>query len=162
MSKIYKTEFNKECCRLATERCQDIQIEGFPLYSGMQNCLRVYCRKCWNKISSDVKSTNPADEYRTNHATLSQEELDNLNSTKEENFVLFKGKKFVAPFKCLCCGKEIDVKQFCYGRTCGYCDMGRCQPKLFKYEKGHGRKDIFEQAKDVPQDKNETGDKNGK
>lgn len=49
MNKMYKTTFNEDCCLKETENCGDIQIEGFPLYSGMQNCLVVYCRECWNK-----------------------------------------------------------------------------------------------------------------
>ncbi len=63
--------------------------------------------------------------------------------TKE--FVVFKGRKFYSPFRCLCCGKEISVEQFCWGRVCAYCDVGKCQ-KNWEYEKGHGRKDIFENA----------------
>ncbi len=63
------------------------------------------------------------------------------------NFVVFKGKKFYPPYKCLCCGKEISVEQFCFGRLCGYCDCGKCNKG--GYEKGHGRKDIFESAEDL-------------
>jgi len=73
----------------------------------------------------------------------------------QEIFVDFRGKRFYPPFKCLCCGKEVDVQQFCYGRTCGYCDCGKCQTKEHGYENGHNRRDIFEQAEDVPQDKHE-------
>ena len=62
-----------------------------------------------------------------------------------ERFVVFKGKKFYSPYKCLCCGKEISEQQFCFGRCCPYCDLGRCQ-KTGSYEKGHGRKDILENA----------------
>ncbi len=62
-----------------------------------------------------------------------------------EEFVVFKGKKFYPPYRCLCCGKEVSVKQFCFGRLCAYCDLGKCQ-KNWKYEEGHGRKDIFEDA----------------
>lgn len=70
-------------------------------------------------------------------------------------FVDFKGKRFYPPFKCLCCGKDISVEQFCYGRTCGYCDCGRCNLGLVNgkeilFEIGHGRKDIFEDAENVP------------
>jgi len=65
-------------------------------------------------------------------------------------YVDFKGKRFYEPFKCLCCGKEVDVKQFCYGRLCGHCDCGRCQHKETGYDKGHGRRDIFAEAEDVP------------
>lgn len=79
-----------------------------------------------------------------------------------ETFVDFEGKRFYEPLKCLCCGKDVSVEQFCYGRTCAYCDLGSCQklknPELMgkvpmieiDYEKGHGRKDIFEDAENVP------------
>ncbi len=65
-----------------------------------------------------------------------------------EKFVVFKGKKFYPPYKCLCCGKEISEEQFCYGRCCAYCDLGRCQSNG-GYEKGHGRKDILENAEEM-------------
>lgn len=68
-------------------------------------------------------------------------------------YVDFKGKRFYPPFKCLCCGKDVSVEQFCYGRTCGYYDCGKCEKgingKKIIYEKGHGRKDIFNEAEDV-------------
>jgi len=44
-----------------------------------------------------------------------------------EIFVDFKGWRFTPPFRCLCCGREIDVQQFCYGRYCGICDTGKCR-----------------------------------
>jgi len=77
---------------------------------------------------------------------------------KKQTYVDFKGRRFYPPFRCLCCGVLIPIKQFCYGRTCAYCDLGKCQkpknPELMgkvpmieiEYEKGHGRKDIFEGA----------------
>ena len=43
-----------------------------------------------------------------------------------ETFVDFNGRRFRAPFRCLCCGKEIRLSQFCYGRLCGSCDAGAC------------------------------------
>lgn len=67
---------------------------------------------------------------------------------KNEVYVVFKGKKFTEPFRCLCCGKEISVQQFCFGRCCPYCDMGRCC-RTNSYEKGHGRKDILEGAEKI-------------
>lgn len=78
--------------------------------------------------------------------------------TKEEIYVDFNGKRFYAPFKCLCCGVEVSVEQFCYGRTCAYCDCGKCQKGKgigtlkFKviYEEGHNREDIFNNAEDTP------------
>ena len=66
-----------------------------------------------------------------------------------EKFVVFKGKKFYSPYKCLCCGKEVSEKQFCYGRMCAYCDCGRCQRDGFHFEEGHNRKDIFEDAEEM-------------
>jgi hypothetical protein len=41
-------------------------------------------------------------------------------------FVDFKGWRFTAPFRCICCGRKIDVRQFCFGRSCGICDTGKC------------------------------------
>ncbi len=64
-------------------------------------------------------------------------------------FVVFKGKKFYAPFKCLCCGIDVSEEQFCFGRVCAYCDCGRCLKSSFGYDKEHNRKDIFENAEDV-------------
>ena len=69
--------------------------------------------------------------------------------------VRFKGRVFMEPFVCLCCGTPISVRQFCYGRTCGPCDMGICQyakghfgdPRYFiGHQEGHGGRDIFESA----------------
>lgn len=40
----------------------------------------------------------------------------------------FDGKKYYPPFHCLCCGKEVSAEQFAYGRCCGPCDMGACDP----------------------------------
>lgn len=42
-------------------------------------------------------------------------------------FVEFKGWRFFAPFRCMCCGVWISISQFCFGRACGACDCGRCQ-----------------------------------
>ena len=67
-------------------------------------------------------------------------------------YVDFKGRRFYKPFKCLCCGVEVSTEQFCYGRTCAYCDLGRCANRN-TIEKGHQRKDIFENAKIIPEDK---------
>lgn len=39
----------------------------------------------------------------------------------------FRGQRFTYPFLCLCCGKEVHIAQFCYGRSCGPCDCGSCQ-----------------------------------
>ncbi len=90
----------------------------------------------WNTVSS-----------MTTEMKLARKDLPNI-----EKFVIFKGKKFTPPFKCLCCGIDVGDKQFCYGRTCGYCDMGSCNRGVFKYEEGHGRKDIFEEAEDYKED----------
>ena len=61
-------------------------------------------------------------------------------------FLVYGGKKFYPPYKCLCCGKKISKEQFCWGTLCAYCDVGRCQRDGFHFEKGHNRKDIFESA----------------
>lgn len=83
----------------------------------------------------------------------------NEQQIEQIKWVIFKDKIWVEPFFCLCCGKKIDIKQFCWGRLCGYCDMGSCQSKenrgngkkiiyygkvIGYYENGHGKKDIFE------------------
>ena len=65
-----------------------------------------------------------------------------------KKFVVFRGKKFYSPFKCLCCGKEISEEQFCYGRLCAYCDVGNCC-RFGTYERGHGRKDILKNAEEL-------------
>jgi len=46
----------------------------------------------------------------------------------EDSWVEYEGYRFSPPFKCMCCGKEICARQFAYGRCCGPCDMGACQP----------------------------------
>lgn len=38
----------------------------------------------------------------------------------------FEGYRFREPFRCMCCGKPVDMKQFAFGRTCGPCDLGAC------------------------------------
>lgn len=63
-------------------------------------------------------------------------------------FVVFEGKKFYFPYKCLCCGKEISKRQFCFSTLCPYCDTGECY-KRFGHEEGHGRKDILEDAEEM-------------
>lgn len=45
----------------------------------------------------------------------------------EENFVDFKGWRFRAPFRCMCCGAMVSIRQFCFGRSCAPCDTGRCR-----------------------------------
>ncbi len=86
----------------------------------------------------------------------------------KEKFVVFKGKKFYAPYKCLCCGREVSVKQFCWGRLCAYCDVGKCQ-RGGSYEKGHNRKDIFlnaeelgDELQEIMKEKLKQMEKNGK
>lgn len=37
------------------------------------------------------------------------------------------GKKYYAPFYCLCCGIEITAEQFAFGRACSRCDVGACR-----------------------------------
>lgn len=68
-----------------------------------------------------------------------------MTEQKQKEFVVFNKKRFYPPYKCLCCGKEISLEQFCWGRLCAYCDLGKCGGG-FSYEKGHGRKDILENA----------------
>lgn len=49
--------------------------------------------------------------------------------------VMFNGKKYTYPFHCLCCGREVCMQQFGYGRTCGPCDMGACDPQNKSFDK---------------------------
>lgn len=43
-----------------------------------------------------------------------------------DSYVIFGGCRFMPPFRCMCCGKEICGRQFAFGRCCGPCDMGAC------------------------------------
>ncbi len=49
-----------------------------------------------------------------------------MTSAIPDVYVDFKGWRFTPPFRCMCCGREIDVQQFCFGRACGICDTGKC------------------------------------
>ena len=44
-----------------------------------------------------------------------------------DSYVIWKGRKVMPPFRCLCCGKEICGRQFAFGGCCGACDVGACQ-----------------------------------
>lgn len=55
-------------------------------------------------------------------------------------------RKFYEPFKCFCCGEIISKQQFCFSTLCPYCDLGRCQRGIGKYEKGHGQKDNWKKG----------------
>lgn len=56
-----------------------------------------------------------------------------------EEWVDYEGERFVAPFLCMCCGVEVDVRQWAFGRACGLCDTGACQPwhKAYRLEYAH-------------------------
>lgn len=58
-----------------------------------------------------------------------------------EAYVDFKGHRFTAPFFCLCCGLQICLRQFCFGRACGVCDTGACERgnRAFRPEALHPR-----------------------
>lgn len=43
----------------------------------------------------------------------------------EQNFVDYKGWRFRPPYRCMCCGVMISIRQFCFGRACGPCDCGQ-------------------------------------
>jgi len=47
--------------------------------------------------------------------------------------------RFYPPFYCLCCGREICARQFAYGKCCGICDMGACDPNnsVYRLEYAH-------------------------
>lgn len=42
-------------------------------------------------------------------------------------WVEYEGVRFLPPFLCMCCGVEVEVRQWAYGRACGKCDTGICQ-----------------------------------
>lgn len=48
----------------------------------------------------------------------------------------YDGWEFSAPFKCMCCGRVICIRQFAFGRACGSCDMGACDPHNRSYRLG--------------------------
>lgn len=50
-----------------------------------------------------------------------------------------QGWIFKASFRCMCCGKEICARQFAFGRACGICDVGVCQPnnRAYREEAAH-------------------------
>jgi len=66
-----------------------------------------------------------------------------------EIWVDFKGRRYTTPFLCFCCGKAIDVQQFCFGRSCGQCDTGHCKCSTFL--KLHGHKQAIESGEIHPE-----------
>lgn len=44
----------------------------------------------------------------------------------DNSWVDFRNYRFRKPFRCICCGKEICMRQFAFGRACGPCDVGAC------------------------------------
>jgi len=42
-------------------------------------------------------------------------------------YVDFKGYRFSSPFRCLNCGREIGLRQFCFSRLCGGCDCSEAR-----------------------------------
>ena len=63
----------------------------------------------------------------------------NHESDPADAYLDFRGYRLVAPFRCMCCGRETCIRQFAYGRTCGLCDTGACQTwnRMFKPEYAH-------------------------
>lgn len=51
-----------------------------------------------------------------------------------DTWVKYDGWTFKPPFKCMCCGKDICARQFAWGRCCGVCDMGGCDPANRAYQ----------------------------
>ncbi|MDE1821252.1 MAG: hypothetical protein KGJ23_08730 [Euryarchaeota archaeon] len=53
----------------------------------------------------------------------------------------FKGRRFTAPFHCLCCDRVLCARQFAFGRCCGPCDIGSCswdrERKIPRITPGH-------------------------
>lgn len=47
----------------------------------------------------------------------------------EDCWVDWNGYRFRRPFRCICCGIEICARQFAFGRACGRCDVGACEPE---------------------------------
>jgi integrase len=59
--------------------------------------------------------------------------------TMTEVYVDFRGWRWHPPFRCLCCGIEVDARQWAYGRCCPRCDTGACDSRStsFKVEYAH-------------------------
>ena len=47
-------------------------------------------------------------------------------SDPSDCYLDYNGFRFIPPFRCMCCGKEICARQFAFGRCCGVCDIGGC------------------------------------
>lgn len=43
-----------------------------------------------------------------------------------DKYVDFRGWRLRAPWRCMCCGRLVSLRQFCFGRSCAYCDTGAC------------------------------------
>lgn len=59
--------------------------------------------------------------------------LGHHNADSDDSRVDFQGYRFRKPFRCICCGKEICMRQFAYGRACGPCDVGACDARNKAY-----------------------------
>lgn len=53
--------------------------------------------------------------------------MSNVPALPNDPYVDFKGWRFRAPFRCICCGQKVDIRQFCFGRACDICDTGKCK-----------------------------------
>lgn len=54
-------------------------------------------------------------------------------------YIDFRGWRWRAAFRCLCCGVIICARQWAFGRGCGKCDTGACHSdnRYFQPEYGH-------------------------
>jgi hypothetical protein len=43
-----------------------------------------------------------------------------------KDYVDYKGRRYFAPYRCFCCGKEISRDQFIFSTLCPTCDTGDC------------------------------------
>ncbi len=61
------------------------------------------------------------------HGETRPDLLPGYSEDDRKAWVDFKGWRFRAPWRCMCCGKAISLRQFCFGRCCGPCDCGQCR-----------------------------------
>ena len=59
---------------------------------------------------------------------LIREAIEGMRAAlRATEWVLLEGVKYLAPFLCMCCGREVEARQWAFGMACGLCDTGICQ-----------------------------------